>query len=246
MERPTFYAVIPAFVRYADISANAKLMYGEITALCEKEGFCWASNGYFGKLYDANERTIRRWITELVKAGFVTVDLAANQYGERRIFLADARTKVAGQICPDRNARHNNTRIENDTRTDIPPTPKGEPDGFKEFWEAYPNKVKKPKAMAIWRRLKANHSDVMAGLRRWKASEQWTKDKGKYVPHPTSWLNAEGWNDAIAGEVVPLSPEDLAAATRRHEEAAQRSKAHLDNLARQRSNQLLGLSDDAA
>lgn len=124
--------------------------------------------------------------------------------------------------------------------------PKGEPDGFKEFWEAYPNKVKKPKAMAIWRRLKANHADVMAGLRRWKASEQWTKHNGKYVPHPTSWLNAEGWNDAIAGEAVPLSPEDLAAATRRHEEAAQRSKAHLDNLARQRSNQLLGLSDDAA
>ena len=131
-------------------------------------------------------------------------------------------------------------------QNNIPPTPKGEPEGFKEFWEAYPNKVKKPKAMAIWRRLKANHADVMAGLRRWKASEQWTKDNGKYVPHPTSWLNAEGWNDAIAGEVAPLSAAELAAATRRHEEAAQRSKAHLDNLARQRSNQLLGLSDDAA
>jgi hypothetical protein len=138
-----------------------------------------------------------------------------------------------------------NTEI-NKTDKPIPPTPKGEPDGFKEFWEAYPNKVKKPKAMAIWRRLKANHADVMAGLRRWKASEQWTKEKGKYVPHPTSWLNAEGWNDAIAGEVAPLSAADLAAATRRHEEAAQRSKVHLDNLARQRSNQLLGLSDDAA
>lgn len=125
MERPTFYAIIPAFVRCADILANAKLMHGEIPALCEKEGFCWASNGYFGKLYDANERTIRRWITELAKAGFVTVDLAANQYGARRIFLAGARTKKAGQICPDRNARHNDTSVESDTRTNTPQRPGG-------------------------------------------------------------------------------------------------------------------------
>jgi len=81
MERPTFYAVIPAFVRYADISAQAKLMYGEVTALCEAKGFCWASNGYFGKLYNANERTVRRWLNELAAADFVTVDAANNQHG---------------------------------------------------------------------------------------------------------------------------------------------------------------------
>ena len=86
----------------------------------------------------------------------------------------------------------------------------------------------------------------MAGLRRWKASEQWTKDKGKFVPHPTTWLRREGWNDAIAGEVAPLPASDLEAAAKRLDEASQRSKAHLDSLARQRSNQLLGLSDDAA
>jgi hypothetical protein len=101
MERPTFYAVIPAFVRYADISAPAKLMYGEVTALCEKEGYCWASNGYFGNLYQANERSVHRWLNELFKAGFVTVDLACNQHGQRRIFIT-ARTNVPGQICPEK------------------------------------------------------------------------------------------------------------------------------------------------
>jgi hypothetical protein len=57
---PTFYAVIPAHVRYANISAQAKLLYGELTALTEKEGFCWASNGYLAKLYGAGERSVSR------------------------------------------------------------------------------------------------------------------------------------------------------------------------------------------
>lgn len=109
MEPPTFYGVIPAFVRYADVSANVKLMYGEITALCEKEGFCWATNAYFSELYGSDARTVRRWVTELVSAGFISVDLAANQYGQRRIFLLDARTKRPGRA--DKNVRAARTKI---------------------------------------------------------------------------------------------------------------------------------------
>lgn len=118
MERPTFYAVIPAHVRYSSITAMAKLLYGEITALCEKEGFCWAGNGYFAKLYDAGERSVRRWLDELVSAEFIEIDAAVNQYGQRRIFIAWP--NLAGQKWPAKNVLHNNTRIENDTREEIP------------------------------------------------------------------------------------------------------------------------------
>ena len=50
--RPGYYAVIPADVRYDDrIPPNAKLLYGEISALIGAEGYCYASNGYFMKIY---------------------------------------------------------------------------------------------------------------------------------------------------------------------------------------------------
>lgn len=58
---PAYYAVIPATIRYdSRISANAKLLYGEITALCNEKGFCWATNGYFSELYNVSSRSIQR------------------------------------------------------------------------------------------------------------------------------------------------------------------------------------------
>ena len=71
-EQQSYYAVIPANVRYDnDLSANAKLLYGEITCLCNKEGYCWASNGYFAKLYNVSKVTVSRWITQLKEKGYI-------------------------------------------------------------------------------------------------------------------------------------------------------------------------------
>ena len=59
MEKPNYYAVIPANVRYdKDLTANAKLLYGEISALAQKNGICFATKEYFSKLYNLSERAI--------------------------------------------------------------------------------------------------------------------------------------------------------------------------------------------
>ena len=69
---PGYYAVIPANVRYdKKLPANAKLLYGEITALCNKEGYCWATNEYFAELYATSEKTVSRWIKILKDRKFI-------------------------------------------------------------------------------------------------------------------------------------------------------------------------------
>jgi len=74
-EKPSYYAIIPANVRYCEsLSPNEKLLYGEITALSNKEGYCWASNGYFAKLYAVSKRSITRWLEKLNSEGFITVE----------------------------------------------------------------------------------------------------------------------------------------------------------------------------
>ena len=75
MEKPSYYAIIPANVRYADIKANAKLLYGEITALSNQKGYCWSSNNYFAELYGVSKNTISLWINQLKKHGFIHVEV---------------------------------------------------------------------------------------------------------------------------------------------------------------------------
>ena len=58
MDNPNYYAIIPAGVRYSAIKPNAKLLYGEITALANKKGYCFATNKYFAELYSVNKNTI--------------------------------------------------------------------------------------------------------------------------------------------------------------------------------------------
>lgn len=72
MEHKGYYAIIPANVRYdKSLTPNAKLLYGEITALCNERGFCWASNEYFAKLYGVSKTSITKWINSLVDNGYV-------------------------------------------------------------------------------------------------------------------------------------------------------------------------------
>ena len=61
-EQPNYYAIIPANVRYAKITAGAKLLYAEISCLSNKYGFCYAKNRYFAELYNVTTKTISGWI----------------------------------------------------------------------------------------------------------------------------------------------------------------------------------------
>ncbi len=72
-EKPNYYAVIPAQVRYdKDLKDKAKLLYGEISSLCNKDGYCYASNTYFANLYGVSNQTIINMINNLVDKGYLT------------------------------------------------------------------------------------------------------------------------------------------------------------------------------
>lgn len=72
MDKPNYYAIIPAKVRYDEnISANAKLLFAEISSLCNKSGICNASNKYLADVYNVSTVSISKWVNQLVKCGYI-------------------------------------------------------------------------------------------------------------------------------------------------------------------------------
>jgi hypothetical protein len=113
-----YYAIIPANVRYdKDLTPNAKLMYGEITALCNEKGYCWASNNYFAKLYGTSTTTVSRWIKSLKDRGHITTEII---YKEGTKEIANRYIQICGEGINkndntpiNKNVKENNTSINN-------------------------------------------------------------------------------------------------------------------------------------
>ena len=94
----SYYAVIPATVRYdKDLMSGAKLLYGEITALCNDKGFCWANNSYFAELYGVSKQTVINWLNSLIDCGYIKTKIAykpgTKTVKSRMIFILDAQLK---------------------------------------------------------------------------------------------------------------------------------------------------------
>ena len=76
LEKPNYYAIIPANVRYdTRLKPNEKLLYGEITCLANMNGHCYANNSYFAQLYSVSIETVSRWISKLVSLGYLKSEI---------------------------------------------------------------------------------------------------------------------------------------------------------------------------
>lgn len=73
-------------------------------------------------------------------------------------------------------------------------------DLFAKFWSLYPSKKDKAKAAKAFAKLKITDdlfNQIISGLAAQVASHDWTKDGGKYIPMPTTWLNGKRWEDEV-------------------------------------------------
>ena len=123
-EKPSYYAIIPAKVRYAkELTPNAKLLYAEITALAQKDGSCWASNKYFSDLYNVSTVTISRWISSLVDNKFIirkiTYKKGTKEIDKRYLQLCNEGINNNDNSPIIKNVKDNNTSINNTSTNNI-------------------------------------------------------------------------------------------------------------------------------
>jgi hypothetical protein len=77
-------------------------------------------------------------------------------------------------------------------------------DGFEEFWNIYPKKTGKDKALPAWRKKKPKIDDVLKALAWQIESEQWNKQGGQFIPNPTTYINEGRWKDEPPTERSPF------------------------------------------
>mgnify|MGYP003628896774 CR=1 FL=1 len=108
---------------------------------------------------------------------------------------------------------------------------------FEEFWNAYPKRVGKGKAHAAFTKA-TQHTNAQTII---QAAAQYAQAPGlpekQYIPHPTTWLNAESWEDDLpAAHTVPKTKNTTALQElqQRLEKAAQ---ADIQNEAKGNNNE---------
>jgi uncharacterized phage protein (TIGR02220 family) len=115
--KPAYFGILPANVRYDNrLKPMEKIMFSEITALSNTDGFCSASNAYFAGLYEKSKETVSRWINKLQEHGYVQIMITRDHNKQiigRQIFPIAAGgidKKINTPI--DEKVKGNNTSIE--------------------------------------------------------------------------------------------------------------------------------------
>ena len=85
---------------------------------------------------------------------------------------------------------------EKDKENNTPHTPQRGA-GFDQFWTSYPKKVGKEAAKKAFDRVNVPVETLLAAIERQKCSDQWSRDNGRYIPNPATWLNQGRWEDEL-------------------------------------------------
>ena len=87
-----FYITIPMKLVEDDaISPSAKLAFGIIANLSNSRGYCFASNGYIGEIMGVHEITVSKYVSELLKNGYLVRFDEVTKYGlQRRLMLSES------------------------------------------------------------------------------------------------------------------------------------------------------------
>lgn len=221
-EKPNYFAVIPADVRYDEnLKLGEKMMYGEITSLTQKTGECWASNSYFATLYKVTPQAISKWIKALEKQKYITIEYEKEGKSITKRIIKLVSTDIDRVSTPvergintslegyQHRIKENNTSINN---TSINNKRKYIKESFEELWKLYPNKKGKTGAYKKYEKLINNGTSIETikdGIQRYKDYIEAEHIKPQYIKYGSTFFNQESWKDDFTITRKPTT-KDLA------------------------------------
>lgn len=209
--------------RMARLGWAEEVFYRRLMSVVDDFGRYYADAGmlraacYPRQLNKVSDSDVGKWLQGIEAAGLVRVYPA--QDGERYLEVLDFNQQVRAKKSkfPDMpstclaDAAHApaNAHLDvfgvEDEEEHAPLAGSGsvEPAGFKAFWEAWPRSKRKEargKCLDAWKRgkLEASAGVILAHVESWKATEEWQKQGGQFIPAPLVYLNGRRWDGAEA------------------------------------------------
>jgi len=203
------------------------------------EGRYWTFNSAkaYSELFPyMSDRTIQRVLKHLVDEGLIMTGNFSDDPRNRTNYytltdfgkevLADWRVALRQNVVMDYDKLSQSILNKNTDSTDINNTDINtlsapvisaeearKSEMFNQFWSAYPKKVDKKgceKKFIKIPDLEQIFPDIMTALEMQKRSKQWNEENGKYIPHPSTWINQERWNNVNEVEEKQMAIEEVA------------------------------------
>lgn len=205
MSSISYYAVIPSWVlSHISLSPSEKLMCALISAMSQKNGYCFATNEALAKALSVSESSVKHVLSNLETANVIAIhNKKTKKAGNRQIRLVFAE------------------RIEEDEEIqETPELPRNEiEDAFDRFYEVYPRKEQKISALKMFKSKKLHKKikDLIAAAKVY--AEKKSETDKQYILLPSSFLNNKVWEEYIYeaeevkkisnGAAVPVDPFDV-------------------------------------
>lgn len=227
-DTPSFYAIITAEVRYDNnLTDSEKLLYGEITALANKKGYCWSSNKYFADLYEVTKGTISKRISNLVDEDYLKRQVIRdddNKIIERKLYPLNTigynLNKSEGMVNKNQESTtRTNTTSNNNTMSSK------EDDEIKEVWQQYksifadyykPRVFSKKRKVHIRQRLKTYSVDELIKAMKSIATNDYMlgkNDNNRFYAKPDYCFRndeiVEEWLNKYQGSGIDASDENI-------------------------------------
>lgn len=191
----------------------------------------WASTTTLATKARVSTRSVRRGLQQMVKDGTLVL-VAAEEGKPRRYRFVMAVQEALDLPDPGHSVTPDTTspltlvhptpaKVSPPPRTPRPRTPDTvspkhnqlntelkEPNSFAHFWSVYPRRVGKGAAVKAWDKAvkKTDPATIIAGATAYRDDP--TRDP-RYTAHPTTWLNAERWDDDHAVTAAPVEPKGM-------------------------------------
>lgn len=154
--------------------------------------------------------TLKRHIAFLEEAGYVeTVNVFKDNVQKPNQYLLKFDTSPNRATPPSKSGYSPSPdwATEPEVKTRIEPVVQKN-NYFEDFWKAYPRKTNKGFAKKVFEKLKVDDVMLTKMIQAIYVQNKtvWKDKDQQYIPHPSTWLNGERWEDEIVAK--PMSASD--------------------------------------